>query len=162
MKVDAQRQLSDSVKAFLLEEADLLDQCLYSDWELLWAEQGEYWIPAGREDYDPRWNLSIVYDDRAELHNRVKRLLSGAAYTQEPRSQLRRTVSNVQLMKSNRGFVDTTANFVLLEFRRQRWTTWAGRTEHRLQRTPAGFRIERKTVRLVGSDGPLPMLQFLL
>jgi benzoate/toluate 1,2-dioxygenase beta subunit len=152
----------ESIKAFLLEEAELLDEGRYSEWESLWADDGEYWVPAANEDYDPRWNLSIIYDDRAGLSNRVKRLLSGAAYTQEPRSQLRRTVSNVQLEKSGRQRVETTSNFVLREFRRHRWTTWGGRMEHRLQRVATGFRIERKTVRLVGSDGALPMLQFLL
>jgi benzoate/toluate 1,2-dioxygenase beta subunit len=152
----------ESIKAFLLEEANLLDEGRYSEWESLWADEGEYWVPAANEDYDPRWNLSIIYDDRAGLSSRVKRLLSGAAYTQEPRSQLRRTVSNVQLRKSSRQLVEATSNFVLVEFRRHRWTTWAGRIEHRLQQVPTGFRIQRKTVRLVGCDGALPMLQFLL
>jgi benzoate/toluate 1,2-dioxygenase beta subunit len=155
-------KLLESVKGFLLQEADLLDAGQYSEWEALWADEGEYWVPAARDKYDPRWNLSIIYDDRAGLRGRVKRLLSGVAYTQEPPSQLRRTISNIQLTRSTRKAVEASSNFALLEFRRGRFTRWAGRAEHRLQRAAGGFRIERKMVRLVGSDQPLPMLQFLL
>lgn len=149
-------------REFLVLEAELLDAGSYAEWEALWEDEAEYWIPADPEGGDPDWSLSILRDDRPAIANRIKRLTSGAAYTQEPRSQLRRVVSNVQLTGQREDGLDVSSNFVLVEQRRRRWTTWAGRSEHSLSSAGEALRIRRKVVRLVGCDGPLPMMQFLL
>jgi 3-phenylpropionate/cinnamic acid dioxygenase small subunit len=88
--------------------------------------------------------------------------MSGLAYTQEPRSQVRRVVSNIRIAGTEGETVDVVSNFIAVEQRLGRWTEWAGRSEHRLRSTSAGFRIARKKVLLVGCDSDLPLLQFLL
>jgi benzoate/toluate 1,2-dioxygenase subunit beta len=151
----------EEARAFLLQEAELLDGGRYQEWEALWEDEAEYWIPTDPEGGDPDWSLSIIHDDRTGIRNRIKRLTSGAAYTQEPRSQLRRAVSNVQVAGAGGAELEVSSNFILLEYRRSRWTTWAGRSEHTLRAAAGGVRIRRKVVRLVGCDSALPMLQFL-
>lgn len=152
----------EAVEAFLYREADLLDEGRYQEWEALLADECTYWVPARPDDYDPDRYVSLIYEDRRSLHGRIDRLVSGLAYTQEPRSQLRRVVSNVQVLGVEDGLVDVSSNFALLEYRAGRWTTWAGRVQHRLRPRGPGFEIVRKKVTLVGCDTDLPMLQFLL
>jgi benzoate/toluate 1,2-dioxygenase subunit beta len=149
--------------AFLYHEADLMDAHRYADWEALWDDDGVYWVPVKPVDYDPARHVSIIYEDRGGIRVRVERLISGLAYTQDPKSQLRRVVSNVRLVGESAGAVEVASNFVLLEYRQGRWTTWAGRSDHRLRPGgEAGFRIARKKVLLVGCDTDLPPLQFLI
>jgi benzoate/toluate 1,2-dioxygenase beta subunit len=150
------------VEAFLFHEADLMDESRYAEWEALWADDAVYWVPARNEDYDPGRQVSIIYDDRDGIRVRVERLLSGLAYTQEPRSQVRRVVSNVRIIGGDEETAEVVSNFVAVEHRLGRWTQWAGRSEHRLRAVPSGFQIARKKVLLVGCDSDLPMLQFLL
>lgn len=139
-----------------------MDEGRYAEWEALWDDDGVYWVPARQEEYDPERHVSIVYDRRDAIRVRVERLRSGLAYTQEPRSQVRRVVSNVRVLSERDGLVKVASNFVALEHRRGRWTTWAGRSEHRLRRGSTSLRIARKKVLLVGCDTDLPMLQFLV
>jgi benzoate/toluate 1,2-dioxygenase beta subunit len=151
------------VEGFLMEEADLMDDSRYREWEALWDDDAVYWVPARPEEYDPERQVSIIYEDRDAIRVRVERLHSGLAYTQEPRSQVRRVVSNIRVVADEEGMVDVVSNFIALEYRMGRWTDWAGRSEHRLRGQPAGgFRIVRKKVLLVGCDADLPPLQFLL
>jgi len=141
-----------------------MDESRYVEWEGLWHDDAVYWVPARPEAYDPTRYVSIIYDDRDGIRIRVERLQSGLAYTQEPRSQVRRVISNIRLLSDDGDAVEVASNFVALEHRLGRWTQWAGRTEHRLRGGGAGggYRIARKKVVLVGCDTDLPLLQFLL
>jgi 3-phenylpropionate/cinnamic acid dioxygenase small subunit len=40
--------------------------------------------------------VSIIYDDRARLEDRIYRLMSSAAHSQRPRSRMRRVVGNIR------------------------------------------------------------------
>jgi 3-phenylpropionate/cinnamic acid dioxygenase small subunit len=140
-----------------------MDESRYAEWERLWDDDAVYWVPARAEDYDPGRYVSIIYDDRDGIRTRVERLRSGLAYSQEPRSQVRRVISNIRLLSDDGDVVEVGSNFAALEHRLGRWTQWAGRTEHRLRGgVVGGYRIARKKVVLVGCDADLPMLQFLL
>lgn len=139
-----------------------MDEGRYAEWEELWEDDAVYWVPAREGDYDPSRFVSIIYDDRDGIHNRVERLRSGLAYTQEPRSQVRRVISNIRLLSDAGEVVEVASNFVAVEHRLRRWTQWAGRTEHRLRGAAGSYKIARKKVVLVGCDADLPMLQFLI
>ena len=57
------------------------------------------------------------------------------------------------------------SNFVLYEHAVQatgHLRLWAGRTTHRLRRTPDGLRMAKKKVELVNSTSPLPNLPFII
>jgi 3-phenylpropionate/cinnamic acid dioxygenase small subunit len=140
-----------------------MDEHRYAEWEALWDEDAVYWVPVKAEEYDPDRHVSIIYDRRDGIRVRVERLVSGLAYTQEPQSQVRRILSNVRLLGAGEEGIDVASNFIALEYRRGRWTTWGGRSDHRLRPGgEAGFRIARKKVVLVGCDTDLPPLQFLV
>jgi 3-phenylpropionate/cinnamic acid dioxygenase small subunit len=156
MAVDRQ-----AVEQFLYREARLMDESRYEEWEALWADDGVYWVPCNDDDSDPNNQVSIIYDDRTRIHQRIARLLSGQAHVQEPRSRLRRTIGNVEIEARADGEIAVHSNFVLVEYRNEQ-RLWAGRTTHRLRTVPSGFQLVFKKVALVNNDAELPALGFLI
>src|SRR2546428_13930155 len=78
------------IENFLYREARLMDEHAYDEWLALWTDDALYWVPCNRDDSDPMREVSIIYDNRARLEERIIRLKSGAIYAQEPKWRLRR------------------------------------------------------------------------
>ncbi len=79
----------EQIEAFLYREARLIDEHRYDQWLSLWTDEALYWVPCNEDDTDPERQVSIIYDDRGRLGERVARLKSGAAWAQEPKSRMR-------------------------------------------------------------------------
>ena len=92
------RALTARVERFLYREARLLDEHDYGAWDALWTDDGVYWLPANGDGGDPETEMSIIYDNRSRIALRVKQLLTGRRYAQEPRSRLRRIISNIEIL----------------------------------------------------------------
>ncbi len=107
-------------------------------------------------------HVSIVYDDRRRLHERVLRLASGFAFSQDPPSRTCHVVGNVRLTGEIEGDLDVRSNLVLAEMRRGLQSIYAGQVAHRLVPTGDSFMVRRKTIRLINSDVPLSNLTFLI
>ena len=150
------------IENFLYREARLMDEHAYDEWLSLWAEDALYWVPCNEDDIDPQRHVSIIYDNRARLEDRIERMKSGAAYAQDPKSRLRRVVSNVEVEEGDNGEVTVYSNFNLTELRRGRQDTFAGRTIHKLRPQGASFKIAYKKVLLVNNDEVIDNLTFLI
>jgi 3-phenylpropionate/cinnamic acid dioxygenase small subunit len=151
------------IEAFLYLEARLADENRYDEWTALWTQDALYWVPANTDDYDPREHISIVYDDRERLQDRVDRLKSGAAWAQEPRSRIRRVVSNIELEPPDaKGEISVSSNYVLGDLRRGVQTVYFARQIHRLRRTPEGLRLAYKKVMLLNNNEPIHNLSFIV
>ena len=94
---EATAQDRQAIESFLFREARYADENRYDEWMALWTDDAVYWVPANGDDRDPHRHLSIIYDLRERLQDRVDRLKSGAAWAQEPRSRMRRLVSNMEI-----------------------------------------------------------------
>jgi 3-phenylpropionate/cinnamic acid dioxygenase small subunit len=145
---------------FLYHETALLDERRFEEWLELFTEDALYWIPQG-DEADPSRHVSLVYDDRRRLHERVLRLASGFAYSQDPPSKTCHLVGNVQVVDGADGDVEVSSTLLVAEVRRNAQNLFAGRVAHTLLPEGASFRIRRKTVRLVNSDVPLGNVTFL-
>jgi 3-phenylpropionate/cinnamic acid dioxygenase small subunit len=150
------------IENFLYREARLMDEHAYDEWLSLWAEDLLYWVPCNADDIDPQRHVSIIYDTRPFLEDRIERLKSGVAYAQEPKSRLRRVVSNIEIEEGNNGEVTVYSNFNLTELRRSRQDTFAGRTIHKLRPQDGSFKITYKKVLLVNNDEVIDNLTFLI
>jgi len=150
------------IENFLYREARLMDEHAYDEWLALWAEEALYWVPCNADDIDPQRHVSIIYDNRPSLEDRIERLKSGVAYAQEPRSRLRRVVSNVEIEEGENGEITVYSNFNLTELRRSRQDTFAGRTIHKLRPQGTSFKISYKKVLLVNNDEVIDNLTFLI
>ncbi len=152
-----------AVEAFLYREARLADENRYDDWGALWTDDALYWVPANTYDYDPKKHISIIYDDRGRIQDRIDRLKSGAAWAQEPRSRMRRVVSNIEIEPAAPGGeVTVTSNYVLGELRRSMQTAYFAQQVHRLRPTADGFRMAYKKVMLINNHEPIHNLSFIV
>lgn len=93
---------------------------------------------------------------------RIARLKSGFAHAQEPKSRMRRIVSNIVIEEAENGEIITHSNFMLAELRRGKQDIFAGRTIHRLRPHENSFRLVFKKVLLVNNDEPIDNLTFLI
>ncbi len=158
MSIDRQ-----AIENFLYHEARLMDENDYDGWLALYAEEALYWVPCNEDDVDPVQSISIYYDDRARLEDRLTRLKSGAAHAQEPKSRLLRLISNVEIgEEADNGDITVYANFHLTELRRSRQRLLAGRTMHQLRPTDDSFQIVLKKVVLLNNDEVIDNLTFLI
>jgi 3-phenylpropionate/cinnamic acid dioxygenase small subunit len=143
----------DQFRMLLEREARLLDQLRYEDWLALYARECIYWVPSTPKAGDPRREISVMFDDRRRLEDRIYRLRTGFAWSQAPASRTVRLVTNVEVFGTDRA--DTCmvrSNFLISEF----WgdetrilTGWAG---HRVVRQGDRFEIRAKQVNLIDCD----------
>ena len=152
----------EQIEAFLYREARLIDEHRYDQWLSLWTDEALYWVPCNEDDTDPERQVSIIYDDRGRLGERVARLKSGAAWAQEPKSRMRRVIANLEIEEGDNGEVSVASNFILAELRRHMQNLWAGRTIHKLRLENDDFKIAYKKVMLVNNDEEIPALVFLI
>jgi 3-phenylpropionate/cinnamic acid dioxygenase small subunit len=90
-------ELRARVEAFLIHETALLDERRYAEWIELFTPDGVYWVPANRDDTDPKTHVSLVYDNVARLRERLVRADSGMFWAQDPPTRATRVIGNLSL-----------------------------------------------------------------
>jgi 3-phenylpropionate/cinnamic acid dioxygenase small subunit len=150
------------VEKLIFREARLMDEGRYEEWLSLWADDGVYWVPCNHDDIDPMREVSLIYDDRQRLSERVDRLKSGSVLAQEPKPRMRRVVSNIEIAAREGGEVIAHSNFILGIARFGGQQIWMGRSIHRLRAAGGALKIAQKKVLLINSDQEMPLLQFLI
>jgi benzoate/toluate 1,2-dioxygenase subunit beta len=146
---------------FLHHEAGLLDARRFDEWLELFTDDAIYWIPQDDEP-DPHTRVSLVYDDRRQLHDRVQRLLTGFAYSQDPPSRTVHLVGNVTVLGATDETLAVSSNLIVAEVRHATQSIYAGRVEHHLVSEGDAFQIRRKVVWLLNRDVPLGNVTFLI
>lgn len=152
---------SQAVADFLYHEADLLDRRQLEEWLGLFSDPLVYWLPAGQHA-DPCRSVSLIYDDRHRLEERVRRLQRGVAPSQDPPSRTCHLIGNVQAWKLPGSGLRVRSRNVVVEYRLGRQNVYGASVEHELEQAVGGFAIKRKVVRLVNGDAPLGNMSFLL
>jgi len=145
--------LRDICTRLLAREARLLDARRYDEWLSMFAPECLYWVPASEDGGDPRREVAVAFDDRRRLEDRVFRLGSDYAWSQQPGSRTSRLVSNVEVFATrDPDFVMTRSNFLITEFQAGDYRTWAGWYGHRLRWTGEDWEIRVKQVNLINYD----------
>ena len=150
------------VEEFLFHEARLADEHRYDEWLSLWTDDAIYWVPCQDEDTDPSRQVSLIYDNRARLGERIARLKSGTVLAQDPKPLMRRVISNIVIGPASGTEVKVESNFVLIEARGRGQNIWCGRSIHTLRRQDDNLKIVEKKVLLVNSGQEMSVLQFLV
>ncbi len=150
------------IEDFIYREARLMDEHRYDEWLALWTDDAVYWVPSNNDELDPMQSVSIIYDDRGRISDRIDRLKSGMAYAQKPPSRMRRVVSNLEVEEGGNDEVTVYSNFVLTEIRRGVRNIWCGRTVHRLRMKNGDLKMGFKKVLLLENDVEIPSLVFLI
>lgn len=150
------------IERFIYQEARLQDEHAYEDWEQLWTDDAIYWVPANGADIDPERQMSIIYDNRSRIGVRVRQLLTGKRYTQEPKSNIRHFITNIEIIDRSGGDIAVGCNVLVYESSLRGETIWAARTDYTLRETDGAMKMARKKVALVNNDKPLYTLSFLI
>lgn len=162
------------VEQLLFLEARLIDERRFAEWEALWVDEGIYWVPANGEDTDPNTDVSLVYDNRSRMHNRVERYVGGKAYSQQPPPRTVHLVANVAVEHAEAagpggdgaGGADAVrvvhSTLQVAESRPGARIDWVGRVTHHLVERDGALRIAFKKVVLVDNDQELTTIDFLL
>ena len=143
----------DRFRMLLEREARLLDQLRYDDWLALYAAECIYWVPSTPGAGDPRREISVMFDDRRRLEDRIYRFRTGYAWSQAPASRTVRLITNVEVFATARDDARMLrSNFLISEF----WgdetrvlTGWAG---HRVVHDTEAWKIQAKQVNLIDCD----------
>lgn len=145
------------LEEFIYREARLLDEQRWEEWEALFTEDGEYWVPATPDQPDPRNHVSLIYETGLLRAVRIKRYRHPHAISLQPRPRSVHLVSNVLLDSFDEGSGDCVvkSHFIMLQYRREKQDVYGGRYTHHLKAVENGYRISMKRVDLINCDAPL-------
>src|SRR5712672_4591385 len=143
----------DRFRRLLETEARLLDQLRFDEWLALYAPECLYWVPTTPKAGDPRREVSISFDDRRRMEDRIYRLRTGYAWSQAPKSRTVRMVSNVEVFSAgDKNARMVRSNFLISEFRvdgARILTGWCG---HRFVHEHERWLIAVRQVNLIDCD----------
>jgi 3-phenylpropionate/cinnamic acid dioxygenase small subunit len=160
------------VEQFLILENRLVDSNRFEEWLDLFTTDCLYWVPTVTTGVDPTKQLCTAFDDRRRLEDRIVRLRTGTAYSQIPPSRTCRTISNLEVWKSETpGEIRARCAVVIHEWRVGEMRAIPGWYGYVLRHSggpqaepskPTDLRVVRKQVDLVQADVPLRNMTFMI
>ena len=148
--------VKQEVEDFLYAEAELLDERRYEEWLDLFAEDVRYWMPMrrnvprddpGREFTREGVDVNWFDEGKDTLTRRVKQILTGVHWAEQPPSRICHIVSNVQILDAGPEDVRVKSRFLLYRNRVETETDFlVGKREDVLRRVNGGFRIARRKI----------------
>lgn len=153
----ARRQLRQEVEEFLYREAWLLDEGRLYEWVELFTDDARYWMPVreniqGRESGIPEEDelaQPLFDDDKNFLLMRVRRLDTGLAHAETPRSRTRHLITNIWVDDANSsdGEIVVHSNFLVYQGRLERSEHFfLGKREDRLRKVDGQWKIARRKI----------------
>jgi 3-phenylpropionate/cinnamic acid dioxygenase small subunit len=151
--VPAPAGVRDAAIDLLHREARLLDEGRLEDWLELFVPECLYWMPMTPGGGDPAQEVTLAFDDRRRLEDRVAWLRSAYVWSQIPRSRTRRMITNAEVLATgDPDEVLVRSNFVVYDVRPGYAATFPGWTAHRLRAADGGWAIVVKQINLLDSD----------
>jgi 3-phenylpropionate/cinnamic acid dioxygenase small subunit len=153
--------LKQEIEEFLYREADLLDERCYEDWLALIAEDVRYWMPmrrnvkvgeAEREFTRAGQDINWFDEGKETLTRRVKQILTGMHWAEEPVSRISHMVSNVRLIEvtpsvAEPAEVTVRCRFLIYRNRVETETDiLVGKREDLLRRVEGQWQIARRKI----------------
>jgi 3-phenylpropionate/cinnamic acid dioxygenase small subunit len=153
--------LKQDVEDFLYREAELLDERRYEAWLELFTDDAHYWMPMRRnvprdepEREFTRHGTEVNWFDEGKdtLTRRVRQILTGIHWAEEPPSRICHMVSNVQILHATPDWASPTevgvkSRFLVYRNRVETETDFlVGKREDLLRRIDGGWRIARRKI----------------
>ena len=133
------------VEDLLFEEAACLDEWRLDDWLKLLTDDATYEIPStDRSQAEGGQSLPLILDDNRWLRERVKQLLGGYTWVEQPRSRTRRLLGNVRVLGVEGEDIHVQANFVIHRLRSDTTAVYVGHYENVLRRCHGVLKIHRR------------------
>ena len=151
-------ELQFEIEQFLYLEAQLLDELRHEEWFALLADDIHYWMPlrlnrARRErdqDITAADEMASFDDDKQSMYQRIFRLGTGKAWSEEPPSRTRHLISNVRVNSVNDNEFGVRSNFIAYRSQGEtEWDIWAGEREDLLRKLGDGeWQVARRRILL--------------
>jgi 3-phenylpropionate/cinnamic acid dioxygenase small subunit len=149
--------LQREIEEFIAMEAELLDERRYNEWIQLIADDIHYHVPIrrnmkfgeqARENSSADSEISWIDEGKRILVGRVRQIMTGIHWCEEPLSRVRHVISNVQVVAVRGDEVEERDRFIVYRNRMQdEWDLCAGKREQVLRRDSAtGWTIAKRTV----------------
>lgn len=152
--------LMRDVEDFFYAEADLLDERDYLKWLDLFTDDVRYWIPIRKnvafedlaKETTAEDDIAWVDDDKSTLTKRVKQLLTGVHWAEEPVSRVSHVVTNIRIAEPTHEIAEGASATVKCRFLvyRNRLETetdlLVGRREDVLRRVNGRLRIAHRKI----------------
>ncbi len=151
--------LKDEVERFIYHEAALMDERRYEDWVDLMADDIHYFMPIRKnvkfgewdqENSDPASEISWFDEGKNVLEGRVRQLLTGVHWAEEPVSRIRHIISNIRVTDVQGDLITATDNFFVWHNRLlEEVNLFVGTRTNVLRRDPdTGFKVAKRTILL--------------
>ena len=144
------------VEQFLLHEADLLDTRQFEAWLDLLGDEIRYWMPVTRNQAFGEWHdeytregqdLSWFDEGKFELEQRVKQIMTGRHWSEEPVSRTTHMISNLSVIAHDDTNVTAKCRFLIYRNRNETETDFfVGKREDSLQRADGSWLITRRQI----------------
>lgn len=153
--------LSKDIEDFLYHEAELLDERRFEDWLDLLADDVHYWMPMRRNVKFGEWarentregeEINWFDEDKATLTQRVRQLLTGVHWAEEPISRVCHIISAVQILSVRPDLmapeeVTVKSRFITYRNRLEQETDFfVGRREDVLTKVDGGWKIAQRNI----------------
>lgn len=148
--------LQYEIEQFLYCEAALIDERRFEEWLELLADDLEYWMPvrstraAGDEanEFSKLGEVAFFDDDKESMAQRVAKLRTGFAWSEDPPSRTRHLVDNIRILeKRSETDLTITCNFIIYRSRLARdEDLWIGRREDALRKDDGAWKIVKRHV----------------
>jgi benzoate/toluate 1,2-dioxygenase beta subunit len=152
----------EAVRAFVEDEARLLDDRDFDDWLALFDEDCRYWVPVNPAMRSPVDGPAHFHDDKQVLMARTHRLLNPRAFGAEPSPRTAHVVSGIRIDRDHPdaaggATLSVSSSQLMLEYRNRDGfendlRVFGGRVTHTLRERGGRFTIAEKRVDLINAE----------
>lgn len=144
------------VEQFFHHEAELLDSRRFEAWLDLLAEDIRYWMPLTKNQEFGKWDeqhtqegvdLNWFDEGKFELEQRVRQIMTGLHWAEEPISRTCHMISNLQVDDGADGAIATRCRFLVYRNRTETETDFfVGKRHDTLRRANGAFEIAARKI----------------
>jgi len=148
--------LAREIEVFLYAEAELLDERRFEAWLDLLTEDVRYWMPMRRnvkfgeqtrENTRERQDMNWFDEGKETLTQRVRQILTGVHWAEEPLSRVCHMVSNVQILQASAEEVTVSSRFLVYRNRLETETDFfVGKRQDVLRKVNGQWKIARRQI----------------
>lgn len=153
--------LQREIEATLYRESELLDERRFEEWLDLLTEDMRYRMPLMRNVRFGQWDREQTRDapdtawfdeDKATLHKRVRQLMTGLHWAEEPVSRVSHLVTNVQIVSAMPSIrlaqeVSIKSRFLVCRNRMETETDlFVGKREDTLRKVDGAWKIASRRI----------------
>jgi len=144
------------IEQFFIHEAELLDGREFKAWLDLLADDIRYWMPLARNQEMGKWDgeytregkdLNWFEEGKFELERRVKQIMTGLHWAEEPVSRTSHMVSNLYVNEKQDGTIETRCRFLVYRNRTETETDFfVGKRHDTLRFNGTSFKIATREI----------------